>query len=49
MKLVLAGQDRINNDAKDLRERVHSHANRLQIIEANEHQRAGAFAAATLL
>ena len=49
VKLVLAGQDRTNTDVRDLRERVLGHSNRLQTIEAKEHQRAGAVAAAKLL
>lgn len=45
VKLVLAGQDRTNADVKDLRERVHVHGNRLQVIEAREDRRVGAIGA----
>ncbi len=49
VKLVLAGQDRTNADVRDLRERVHVHGNRLQIIEAKEHQRSGAVSTVKVL
>ena len=49
IKLVLAGQDRTNNDVKALRERMHLHSNRLQVIEAKEHQRIGAIGTVKVL
>ena len=49
VKLVLAGQSRTNDDVKDLRERVHLHSNRIQNLEAKDHQRAGAVATVKLL
>lgn len=49
VKLVLERQGRTNEDVRDLKDRVHGHSNRLQILEVEKHQRAGAIATAKWL